>query len=264
MSSLTHLPKLVASKARRSALYGQNSPRKALQPVPSSRALVVIPARNEAVALADIVRRSRAQGLRTIVVDDASSDGTSEIAKRAGARVLRMPFHVGSWVATQCGIRYGLNAGYEYVVTLDADGQHHPEEIEKLLAVVNADNAPNVVIGACPERCNKRRRLAWSLLRLLSSLKVRDLTSGFRIYDRKACQALQCHSCTLLEYQDVGVLLHLRDHGIKVSEIQVAMQERLNGASRIFKSWPAVVYYLLYSSLLGSSRRLRRKNVGMP
>jgi glycosyltransferase involved in cell wall biosynthesis len=194
------------------------------------------------------------------VVDDHSYDGTAEIARRAGARVLSLPFHAGSWVATQCGIRYGLDGDFDYVVTLDADGQHHPEEIEKLFAAINQDQGGNVVIGACPSRCNKRRRIAWSVLRLLSGLKTRDLTSGFRIYDRQACLALQCHSCTLLEYQDVGVLLFMRDNGLKVIETDVIMQERSNGGSRIFRSWPAVIYYLLYSALLGSCRRFGKKN----
>lgn len=259
MSSLTHSSTLPTPVTWESAANRHKKSRDSLRALPGLRVLVVIPARDEAAAVADVVRRTRAQGLRVMVVDDSSRDGTSDVARKSGARVLRMPFHVGSWVATQCGIRYGLEAGFDYVITLDADGQHNPEEIEKLLAAINEQNPPNVAIGACPDRCNWRRRLAWCLLRLLSGLKIRDLTSGFRIYDRQACQALQCHSCTLLEYQDVGVLLYLRDHGIKVSEVDVLMQERVNGASRIFKSWPAVVYYLLYSSLLGSSRRLRRK-----
>jgi glycosyltransferase involved in cell wall biosynthesis len=227
--------------------------------VSDARTLVVIPARNEAAVVANVVRRVRAMGLSAVVVDDHSGDGTAEIARRAGARVLRLPFHAGSWVATQCGIRYGLDADFDYVVTLDADGQHHPEEIEKLFEAINRNDAGNVVIGACPSRCNRRRRFAWSVLRSLSGLKTRDLTSGFRIYDRQACQALQCHSCTLLEYQDVGVLLFLRDHGLKVTETDVVMQERCNGGSRIFSSWPAVVYYLLYSSLLGSCRRFAQR-----
>lgn len=227
-------------------------------PAPAARTLVVIPARNEAAAVANVVRRVRSLGLSVVVVDDHSSDGTGEIARKAGARVLRLPFHAGCWVATQCGIRYGLDGDFDYLITLDADGQHHPEEIEKLFEAINQANGGNVVIGACPNRCNKRRRLAWSVLRLLSGLKTRDLTSGFRIYDRLACQALQCHSCTLLEYQDVGVLLFLRDNGIRVSETDVIMQERCDGGSRIFRSWPAVVYYLLYSTLLGSCRRFRK------
>jgi glycosyltransferase involved in cell wall biosynthesis len=225
----------------------------------SVRTLVVIPARNEAAAVGDIVRRVRALGLSVVVVDDHSSDGTADIARRAGARVLQLPFHAGCWVATQCGIRYGLDGDFDHVVTMDADGQHHPEEIEKLFEALNSDNGANVVIGACPSRCNRRRRLAWTVLRLLSGLKIRDLTSGFRIYDRQALQALQCHSCTLLEYQDVGVLLFLRDYGIKVGETDVIMQERFNGGSRIFRSWPAVAYYLMYSTLVGSSRRLRKR-----
>jgi glycosyltransferase involved in cell wall biosynthesis len=228
-------------------------------PAPSSRTLVVIPARNEAAVVGDVVRRVRALGLSVVVVDDHSCDGTADIARRAGAKVLRLPFHAGSWVATQCGIRYGLEANFDYVVTMDADGQHYPEEVQKLFAAINQDNGGNVVIGACPSRCNTRRRFAWWVLRLLSGLKTRDLTSGFRIYDRQACQALQCHSCTLLEYQDVGVLLFLRDKGLKVTETDMIMQERCNGGSRIFSSWPAVAYYLLYSALLGSSRRFGSK-----
>lgn len=241
------------------AVRAQRQPADDVETALSPRTLVVIPARDEAAAVGDIVRRVQNLGLSAVVVDDHSRDDTAEIARRAGARVLQLPFHAGCWVATQCGIRYGLDGDFDYVVTMDADGQHHPEEIEKLFEALNNDDGANVVIGACPSRCNRRRRLAWTVLRLLSGLKFRDLTSGFRIYDRQALQALQCHSCTLLEYQDVGVLLFLRDNGIKVSEADVIMQERFNGGSRIFRSWPAVAYYLMYSTLLGSSRRLRKK-----
>ena len=74
--------------------------------------LVVIPAQNEAGAVAAIVRRVMAQGFDTLVVDDASTDITAERARLAGARVLSLPFHCGAWVAMQTGIRYALERDY--------------------------------------------------------------------------------------------------------------------------------------------------------
>lgn len=221
--------------------------------------VVVIPARDEEADVGAVVERVLALGFRAVVVDDHSSDRTREVARSAGATVLELPFHAGSWAAIQAGMRYAQLCRCSHVVTLDADGQHNPEDIPLLLDLMTCKGAPNVAIGACLERANRRRRLAWRALRWLSGLRIDDLTSGFRVYDRTAVDLLVSQQHTLIEYQDVGVLLCLRHADLRIVETAVPMQPRCHGMSRIFNSWPMVAYYLVYSALIGGSRRRRPK-----
>ncbi len=224
----------------------------------AASAVLVLPARDEAADVGSVVRRGRTQGLQVIVVDDHSTDRTAEIARAAGADVLSLPFHAGNWTAIQTGLRYARSLRYGYVVTLDADGQHDPEQALDLLARMDQPGAPHVIIASCPARANQRRKLAWRVLRWLSGLPFDDLTSGFRVYDRTAADLLASPECTLLEYQDIGVLLHLRHYRLRIAEVGVRMRPRRTGRSRVFNSWLVVFYYLLYSSLIGVSRRVRR------
>ena len=218
--------------------------------------VAVIPVRNEAAAIARVVQRVRSLGLAAIVVDDFSTDDTAAKASAAGARVLRLPFHAGSWMATQTGLRAAVAAGFEFAVTLDGDGQHDPADIPRLLDFWRrADQQPSAVIGSFTARGNRRRKLAWRALRLLSGLQVADLTSGFRLYDRRAMESLSGSDCTLLEYQDVGVLLHLHRQGLRLAEMEVRMSSRCHGQSRIFRSWRVVGHYLIYSALISITRR---------
>lgn len=227
----------------------------------ASKTVVVIPARNEEADVGRVVERAAALGFEAVVVDDYSSDQTREAARRAGATVLALPFHAGSWAAIQAGLRHAQMRGCAHVVTLDADGQHNPEDIPALLDLMKEPDAPNVVIGACVRRANRRRRLAWRVLRWLSGLKIHDLTSGFRVYDRVAMDLLVAQEHTLIEYQDVAVLLCLRHAELDIVEVDVQMKPRRHGMSRIFNSWPMVIYYLIYSALIGGSRRRRPRRI---
>jgi hypothetical protein len=191
-----------------------------------------------------------------LVVDDCSGDATAAKAEAGGAAVLRFPFGVGAWVAMQTGIRYALKNGYRYAVTLDADGQHDPVAIGELLGVMQQrSNPPNVVVGACQSRGSLGRKLAWGFFQRLGGFSIKDLTSGYRAYDHLAMQVVASRQATLLEYQDVGVLLLLMDHGFNIEEVKVQMAERSTGKSRIFQSWLRVFYYLLYSTMLCTSKR---------
>jgi len=227
------------------------------EPEPTSRTVatprlaVVMPARDEAAVIGRVIASVRRclPGIPVIVIDDASADDTAAMAEAAGATVLRLPVSLGAWGAIQTGMRYALKQGLDTVVTMDADGQHLAEEIPRLLESRQQSGA-DVVIGAYPERGSRARRLAWWLFRRLSGFSFADLTSGFRIYDRSAIWLLAAPRATLLEYQDIGVLLLLRFAGLKIVEVPVTMRPRLMGKSRVFNSWWRVGLYMVQTILL--------------
>lgn len=220
----------------------------------NSGCMVLIPAYNEAQSIAAVVAAVRALAVGPVVViDDCSTDRTAELAQIAGAEVLRLPINLGSWGALQTGLRLAFRRCQTRVVTLDADGQHDPSQIPALLAPLARGHA-DLVIGACPARVSAARRLAWQYFRLLTGLAIEDITSGFRAYNEVAIRRLIKPDATLLDYQDVGVLLILRRQGLRIHEVAVAMRERVDGKSRIFDSWVMVGRYMLITSLLCLAR----------
>ncbi|MEN9493440.1 MAG: hypothetical protein RJA63_3889, partial [Pseudomonadota bacterium] len=112
----------------------------------------------------------------------------------------------------------------------------------------------DVVIGAHVERASRLRQFAWSWFRTITGVELRDLTSGFRWYNRRAIELLAAHEATLLDYQDIGVLLLLRKAGLRMVEIPVSMNTRQAGKSRIFYSWFSVARYMITTTLLCLAR----------
>jgi glycosyltransferase involved in cell wall biosynthesis len=216
--------------------------------------LVVIPARDEVATVGTVVAGVRAAlGCRVLVIDDASTDGTAAAARDAGADVLILPIGLGAWGASQAGIRYAARNDFPAVVTLDADGQHVPESLPFLFREY-ARGGANVVIGTCIERLSTPKRIAWQYLRLLTGLRLRDFTSGLRLYDASAVQMLAAPEASLLDYQDVGVLMLLAKKGLHIVETPTPMQPRVNGHSRVFASWMVVARYMFNTTILCISR----------
>lgn len=221
--------------------------------------LVVIPARDEALTIGSVIAALKQGGRHDIVViNDGSRDATAAVAEAAGARVLNPVLPLGAWGAMQTGIRYALRHGYQQVITIDADGQHEPAYVPALLA---AAKRSDVVIGAFPARGSAARRLAWRYFRMLTGFGIEDLTSGFRCYNLAACEVLAAEEATLLDYQDLGVLLLLRHAGLAITEVPVEMYPRTSGPSRIFASWPRVARYMIESTLLCLARWHPRHHV---
>jgi glycosyltransferase involved in cell wall biosynthesis len=143
---------------------------------------IVIPALNEADAIGDVVSRLRsaAPWHEIVVVDDGSQDDTGGAARAAGARVIRHPYNKGNGAAVKSGIR---SATGEFVLIVDADGQHHPEDACRL---VERLGEYDLVIGARSPgtQANLRRRFGNALLNRLAGYltgrAIPDLTSGFR------------------------------------------------------------------------------------
>lgn len=223
------------------------------------RQLVVIPAYNEASTIQQIIKNLYDYDYKDkLVVDDQSTDSTAELALSSGAKVLTLPYNVGAWKATQTGLRYAHAKKYQRVITFDADGQHLASSLASL--ITNARSA-DIVIGSCVTRGSLARHLAWGFFRKLSGVYVKDITSGLRLYNRQAIKALSCEEATLLEYQDVGVLLLLKAFKLSTVEVDVSMEERMVGASRIFYSWLAVSYYMAYTTTLCLSKVFKTQTI---
>lgn len=222
--------------------------------------VVIVPARNEEASLESVVTAVHTKlGIQVIVVDDASLDLTRKVGVDSGATVVPLSVQLGAWGATQAGLRFAWNTGVEFAVTMDADGQHDAQYIPILMKALETSDA-DVAIGSCLTRGSGLRKIAWVLLKLVSGLRLEDVTSGFRIYNRKAIELLVSREATMFEYQDVGVLVYLQSRGLKIIDVPVEMRPRLSGASRVFFSWRTVIYYMYYTLLLGlSKRRIRRQ-----
>ena len=217
--------------------------------------VVIIPAHNEANDVQSVIKQlKQCCSYPIVVVDDASTDGTRSKAREAGAIVIPLLVQLGAWGATQTGLRYAYSKGYQFVITMDADGQHEAASLPDLIQPV-LENEADVSIGTCTRRGSLLRQIAWVVMKRVSGLSLEDITSGFRVYNGKAIKVLTSKLATLLEYQDVGVLILLQSRGVRIKNVEVTMLPRRSGISRIFHSWPSVIHYFFHTLLLSITKR---------
>lgn len=159
--------------------------------------LALIPALNAERTLPPVVRATRQHIPDVVVIDDGSRDRTGEVARIEGATVLRHEKNRGKGGALKTGFAYALERGYDGVVTLDADGQHLPGEIEKILQCRRQTGADLIIGGRAHlfDRMIPRRRLAnrfsaWSIA-WASGAKVTDSQSGFRFYSAHLLRSIR-------------------------------------------------------------------------
>jgi glycosyltransferase involved in cell wall biosynthesis len=153
------------------------------------RVAAAIPAFDAAPTIADVALRALAVTPELIVIDDGSSDDTAAEARRTGAEVVSQAVNCGKGAALRRAFSILFGRGADAVVTLDADGQHLPEEIPKL--VEQAENADLVIggrehlfaqMGAVRRTSN---RLSSAAISAVAGLRLGDVQSGFRLYRRR-------------------------------------------------------------------------------
>jgi glycosyltransferase involved in cell wall biosynthesis len=188
------------------------------------------------------------------VVDDGSSDATSEVAKREGANVvLRAAVNLGIGGAVQAGYLWARDHGYEVAVQIDGDGQHNPAFIPSAAAPIIARAADMVVgsrfLGLGSFRSTGLRRagiryLAW-FLRARCGVRVTDPTSGFRVAGRRAIELFAAYYPS--DYPEPEAIAIATRQGLRVHEVPVEMSARTHGASSI-DAW-RTLYYLVKVTL---------------
>jgi glycosyltransferase involved in cell wall biosynthesis len=156
------------------------------------RTAAVIPAYRGEKHISDIVRRTRRQLDHVLVVDDGSDDATARYAREAGAEMIVHNQNRGKGEAIKTGLRHWLDRQFAYVIILDADGQHRPEEIERFIAAAASGVGPTFFLG---NRMNDltgmpfvrrvvNRYMSHRISRLCGQ-KIPDTQCGFRMLDRQ-------------------------------------------------------------------------------
>ncbi|WP_312181704.1 glycosyltransferase family 2 protein [Arthrobacter sp.] len=202
-----------------------------------TRTLVIIPAWNEEAALPETIReiKQAAPHCDILVVDDGSTDGTRQSALSSGVNVLSLPFNLGVGGAMRAGFKYASWRDYDAVIQVDADGQHDPRDIGRVLE--GLDRA-DIAIGArFADRGSYEVRgprkwamqfLAGVMSRLAKS-KLTDVTSGFRAGNRRAIrQYLEHYPAEYLGDTIDSLVVAIRS-GCSVTQVPVEMRPRQAG-----------------------------------
>ncbi len=230
--------------------------------------VVVIAAYNEEKSLGGVLERipPSACGLAvdTLVVDDGSADGTSEIALAHGVLLARLECNCGHGVALRVGYELAREHGASYIVTLDADGQWDPADVPNVLEPLLSGDADFVigsrVLGRAETDDPFRQagvHVFSALVRLLTGVVVTDTSSGLRAMRAEVTATVPQSQ---VQYQTAELLIGAVYHGYRVAERPVVMHKRIAGES---KKGANLLYGLRYARVILATwwreRRARRR-----
>jgi glycosyltransferase involved in cell wall biosynthesis len=209
-------------------------------PAGSARLLVVMPAHNEEASigatLADV--RAAIPEADLLVVNDCSSDATTGVAERSGARVVELPCNLGYGGAVQAGFKFALAHGYDAVVQMDADGQHDPGSVRDLLAPVLRGDTDVAIgsrfLGQASYRIPALRRIGMgvfgNIVTFVTRRRFSDPTSGYQAMNGRTI-AFFARDNYPTDFPDADTIILLVLAGFRVLEVPVVMRARAAGAS---------------------------------
>jgi glycosyltransferase involved in cell wall biosynthesis len=201
--------------------------------------LIIVPAYNEEDALPGTLAELHAvqPDAKVAVIDDGSGDATARVAREAGATVVPLPINLGVGGAVRTGLRCASEWGFDRAVVVDADGQHDPMGVARLLAAL--DDGADLVIGSrfasgAPEyeigRVRRRAmRLLQRIVRLRTGETFTDVTSGYRGFSRPTIELLAVEYPSEYLADTVEALLIVHEHGGRIVEVPVPMRQRAGG-----------------------------------
>ena len=186
---------------------------------------VIIPTYNEAKAIADLVKEIKRQGLDVLVVDDGSGDNTGQIAKDAGAIVLRNEINQGKGASLIKGFNYALSQDYDAVITMDGDGQHLPEDIPYFIRLAAYSDGA-IFIGNRMQRTKNiplvryltNKFMSW-LLSAIAKQKIPDTQCGFRLIKKEVLRKVPL--ATSKYETESEILIRASRLGFKIESVPI-------------------------------------------
>jgi glycosyltransferase involved in cell wall biosynthesis len=233
-----------------------------------SKILIAIPAWNEVLSIGGVIEdiKKHRPDVDILVVNDGSTDSTAEVAQASGAIVANLPFNVGVGGAMRTAFLYAHREGYTCVVQVDADGQHEPAELDRLIAglefcdiVVGTRFHPNSTYHVKGPRRWAMRLLSRTLSRMAKT-PITDPTSGFRSAGTRAIQLFSGNYPAEYLGDTVGSLAIAIRTGLKIEEVPVTMYFREYGRPSKNALWSTL--YLGRASLALVVQVLRRSRKG--
>jgi dolichol-phosphate mannosyltransferase len=218
---------------------------------PLGRIVMVVPTFNEAENLGWLIGRLRAAqpDVDVLIVDDNSPDGTGDLADELSAadpavHVLHRSAKGGLGAAYLAGFAWALEAGYDVVGEMDADGSHQPEQLHRLLEALADEGGADLVIGSrwvpggsvvnWPLRRELLSRGGNLYVRLLLGVRVRDATAGFRVFRRSALEKIDLASVESTGYVfQTDLVTRCLRAGLTVREVPIEFVERVRGDSKM-------------------------------
>jgi len=229
------------------------------------RCLVIIPAYNEEENIVRVIDNLRQNYpmYDYVVINDGSSDDTAGLCRKHGYELLDLPVNLGLAGAFQTGLKYAYRKGYDYAIQFDADGQHRPEYIQAMLDKIR--EGYDIVIGSrfVTEKKPRTLRMLGSNLislatRLTTGKKVKDPTSGMRMFNKKMIAEFALN----LNYgPEPDTVSYLLKQGATIAEVQVEMDERIAGESYLNLSRSMMYMMRMLISILFIQNFRKRKEV---
>jgi hypothetical protein len=232
----------------------------------SERIMALIPAYNEEENISTVVHgiHQVLPQADIVVIDDCSTDGTGEVARRSGAIVVRLPSNLGIGGAVQTGLKFAREHEYDMIIRLDGDGQHDPQDIPALFATIKSGKADAVFGSRFMGKDSTMtipisRRLGIKIFAFLVSVltgeKATDTTSGYMCLNRYAIDVLADYLPQ--DYPEVEGRVILHKAGLTTLELPAHMRSRMAGISSI-NGWRSIYYAVKVSiaALIGAMKEI--------
>lgn len=219
------------------------------------KVLIIIPAYNEELSIADTVNRIKEQDIQVdyLIVNDCSTDSTLSVCKENRYNYVSLPINLGIGGGVQTGYKYALENNYDIAIQHDGDGQHNPSFFSDVIKPI-LDGEADIVIGSrfiekkgFQSSLTRRMGIKFlsKLIKMVCKADVKDVTSGYRAVNAKYISFYANDYPS--DYPEPEAIVSAKLTGARIKEVPVIMNERENGVSSI--NYTKSIYYMLKVSL---------------